>query len=139
MTARLRDRAWVRFLQAPDKALLEQLYVPALTTSVAYDRCCAYYSSSVLAAAAAGFGPFIERILSGQIAKKPAIRLVVNEELSVVDVAALMDQQDEAPLIETLLARFGKPASALQKRRLELLAWLVRDKWLEVRVGIMRQ
>jgi hypothetical protein len=118
--------------------LLEQLYVPALTTSVAYDRCCAYYSSSVLAAAAAGFGPFIERILLGEIAKKPAIRLVVNEELSVVDVAALMDQQDEAPLIETMLARFGNPASALQKRRLEMLAWLVRDKWLDVRVGVMR-
>ena len=138
MTTRLRDRAWVRFLQAPDKALLEQLYVPGLTTCVAYDRCCAYYSSSVLAAAAAGFGPFIERILSGNIAKKPAIRLVVNEELSAADVAALMDQQDEAPLIETLLARFGNPASALQRRRLEMLAWLVRDRWLEVRVGVMR-
>ena len=139
MTERLRDRNWVRFLQAPDKALLEQLYVPALAISVTYDRCCAYYSSSVLAAAAAGFGPFIARILSGDITQKPAIRLVVNEELSAVDVAALMDQQDEAPLIETLLARFGTPASALQKRRLEMLAWLVRDKWLDVRVGIMRQ
>jgi hypothetical protein len=138
MPTRLRDRAWVRFLQAPDKALLEQLYVPALTTCVAYDRCCAYYSSSVLAAAAAGFGPFIERILSGHIAQKPAIRLVVNEELSAADVAALMDQQDEAPLIETLLTRFGDPASALQKRRLEMLAWLVRDNWLDVQVGVMR-
>lgn len=139
MTARLRDRNWVRFLQAPDKALLEQLYVPALTISVKYDRCCAYYSSSVLAAAAAGFGPFIARILSDNIVRKPAIRLVVNEELSAADVAALMDQQDQAPLIEALLARFGTPASALQKRRLEMLAWLVRDKWLDVRVGIMRQ
>jgi hypothetical protein len=139
MTARLRDRNWVRFLQAPDRALLEQLYVPALTISVTYDRCCAYYSSSVLAAAAAGFGPFIERILSGNIVRKPAIRLVVNEELSAADLSALMDQQDQAPLIEVLLARFGTPASALQKRRLEMLAWLVRDKWLDVRVGIMRQ
>jgi superfamily II DNA or RNA helicase len=139
MTTRLRDRNWVRFLQAPDKALLEQLYVPALTISVTYDRCCAYFSSSVLAAAAAGFGPFIARILSGEIARRPTIRLVVNEELSADDVAALMDQQDEAPLIEALLARFGTPANALQKRRLEMLAWLVRDKWLDVRVGLMRQ
>jgi superfamily II DNA or RNA helicase len=139
MSTRLRDRSWVRFLQAPDKALLEQLYVPALTISVAYDRCCAYYSSSVLAAAAAGFGPFIERILSGHITQKPAIRLVVNEELSADDVAALMDQQDEAPLIETLLARFGNPVSALQKRRLEMLAWLVRGNWLDVQVGVMRR
>jgi hypothetical protein len=38
-----------------------------------------------------------------------------------------------------LMARFGSPETALQKRRLEMLAWLVRDGWLEVKVGIMRQ
>ena len=37
-----------------------------------------------------------------------------------------------------LLAHFGTPANALQKRRLEMLAWLVRDGWLDVRVGVMR-
>jgi len=73
MTVRLRDRTWVRFLQAPDKALLEQLYVPALTNSITYDRCCAYYSSSS-GCGGRRFGPFIERILSGHITKKPAIR-----------------------------------------------------------------
>ncbi len=70
-----------------------------------YDRCCAYFSSSVLAAAASGFGAFIQRILDGAITTKPALRLLVNEELAEPDVRALLDGGDEAPLIDTLLAR----------------------------------
>jgi len=63
----------------------------------------------------------------------------VNEELAEADVTALLDAGDDTPLITTLMARFGSPETALQKRRLEMLAWLVRDGWLEVKVGIMRQ
>ncbi len=139
MSEGLRNRHWRRFLQAPDKALLDELYVPGLQLAVSYDRCCAYFSSSVLAVAATGFGAFIEHILSGAITRKPAIRLLVNEELSAADLDALQARGDEAPLIEALLKRFGNPTTALQRRRLEMLAWLVRDGWAEVRVGVMRQ
>ncbi len=104
-----------------------------------YDRCCAYFSSSVLAAAASGFGAFIQRILDGAITTKPAMRLLVNEELAEPDVRALLDGGDEAPLIDTLLARLGTPETALQKGRLEMLAWLARESWLEMKVGVMRQ
>lgn len=139
MSSSLRDVAWDRFLRAPDGQLVAKLYEPGLRRAVRYDRCCAYFSSSVLSAAASGFGAFIQRVLDGSIAKKPAIRLLVNEELSVQDVRALLDAGDDAPLIQTLLERFGSPTTALQKRRLEMLAWLAREGWLEVKVGIMRQ
>ena len=33
--------SWVRFLHAPDAQLLDELYVPALSRAVHYDRCCA--------------------------------------------------------------------------------------------------
>ena len=139
MSGRLRDREWPRFLKAPDGQLVAALYEPGLRRAVRYDRCCAYFSSSVLSAAASGFGAFIERILAGAISAKPALRLLVNEELSELDVRALLDARDEAPLVATLLARFGTPANALQRRRLEMLGWLARDGWLEVRVGVLRQ
>ena len=64
----------------------------------------------MLAAAAAGFGAFIERILAGDISQKPALHLLVNEELSEPDVDALLQPGWDAPLIEVLLARFGTPA-----------------------------
>ncbi len=139
MSLSLRDVNWPRFLRAPDGQLVARLYEPALTRAVRYDRCCAYFSSSVLSAAASGFGAFIQRVLDGAVPNKPAIRLLVNEELSENDLNALLDAGQEAPLIDALLSRFGSPASALQKRRLEMLAWLVREGWLVVKVGLMRQ
>jgi superfamily II DNA or RNA helicase len=138
MTAFLRDVAWTRFLKAPDGQLVRHLYEPALRRAIRYERCCAYFSSSVLSAAAAGFGAFIERILASEITEKPALFLLVNEELSEADVEALVQRGHDAPLIDKLLERFGTPANALQKRRLEMLAWLAREGWLEVRVGVMR-
>jgi superfamily II DNA or RNA helicase len=138
MTPALQEVTWQRFLKAPDGQLVARLYEPGLRRAVRYDRCCAYFSSSVLSAAASGFGAFIERVLAGAITQKPALRLLVNEELSAADVEALLTAKQDAPLIETLLARLGTPANALQKRRLEMLAWLTRDGWLEMRVGVMR-
>jgi hypothetical protein len=138
MTDSLSEFDWPRFLKAPDGQLVARLYEPGLRCAVKYERCCAYFSSSVLSAAAAGFGAFIDRILAGEIAKKPALHLLVNEELSEADVDALLQRGQDAPLIETLLARFGTPQTALQTRRLEMLGWLVANGWLEVRVGFLR-
>ena len=36
----------------------------ALSEAVSYDRCCAYFSSTVLSAAARGFGKLIERLIA---------------------------------------------------------------------------
>lgn len=135
----LRSVSWPRFLRAPDGQLVARLYEPALRRAVRYDRCCAYFSSSVLAAAASGFGAVIQRIVDGAITEKPALRLLVNEELAAADVRALLEANDNAPLISALLARLGTPETALQKSRLEMLAWLSRDGWLEMKVGVMRQ
>ena len=134
----LRQVEWPRFLKAPDGQLVAKLYEPGLSAAVRYERCCAYFSSSVLSAAASGFGAFISRILTGEVTQKPALFLLVNEELPEADVEALLHAGQDAPLIQTLLEHFGTPANALQKRRLEMLGWLVREGWLDMRVGIMR-
>ena len=97
MSVSLREVAWPRFLRAPDGQLVARLYEPGLRRAVRYDRCCAYFSSSVLAAAASGFGAFIQRIVDGAITKKPALRLLVNEELAEPDVRALLDLRRDGP------------------------------------------
>lgn len=136
----LRSRTWKRFLQGPDPALLEELYVPALAEAVRYDRCCAYFSSSVLAAAARGFGRLIERLEAlGESSPRPAIRLLVNEELAAEDVQALTERGDLAVLEASLKRRFKTPQDALEKARLKMLAWLAKRGLLEVRVGVMRR
>jgi hypothetical protein len=138
-TGSLRRHTWCRFLRGPDSELLEKLYVPGLSEALRYDRCCAYFSSSVLAAAARGFAGLIQRLISlGEKAPRPAVRLVVNEELSAPDVQALTETGDTSKLEELLLKRFKTPKEALEKQRLEMLAWLVKQGLLEVRVGVMR-
>lgn len=88
----LRSRSWKRFLKGPDSSLLEELYVPGLSVGIRYDRCCSYFSSTVLAAAARGFAALIERLEAmGDRAPHPAVRLVVNEVLSAEDVQAMLE------------------------------------------------
>jgi superfamily II DNA or RNA helicase len=136
----LSARQWKRFLSAPDPELVRELYEPALSVAVRYDRCCAYFSSSVLAAAARGFGPFIERLLAlGDQAPRPAIRLLVNEELQEPDVRALLERGDTSGLEALLQSRLGAVSTALEKRRLEMLTFLFVRGLLDIRVGVMRQ
>lgn len=136
----LRNRGWKRFLHGPDPDLLRELYVPALAMAIRYDRCCAYFSSTILAAAARGFGQLIERLKAmGGRAPHPAIRLLVNEELTEPDLKALLETGDLSSLETQLRKRFKTPTDALATARLKMLAWLVKRNLLEIRVGVMRQ
>src|SRR5436190_908246 len=112
----LRDRQWRRFVNAPDPELLSELYEPALAEAVRYDRCCAYFSSSVLAVAARGFAPLVARLLESKATfDRPPIRLLVNEELTRDDVDALLHAHGAAALAERLAARLIEPRDAIEK------------------------
>lgn len=137
--ASLRAVAWQRFLNGPGDGLGRRLYEPALSRAVRYDRCCAYFSSTVLAAAARGFGAFIQNLQASEPdVPKPAIRLLVNEQLDPPDLKALLTRGDASRLAQKLLRQFKTPEDLLAKARLQALAWLVAAGWLEVRVGLMR-
>src|SRR5690349_4711379 len=110
----LRDRQWRRFLNAPDPELLSELYEPALAEAARYDRCCAYFSSSVLAVAARGFAPLVARLLESREAfERPPVRLLVNEELTRDDVDAILHAHGADALAEKLAARLVEPRDAL--------------------------
>lgn len=135
----LRDRQWRRFVNAPDPELLSELYEPALAQAVRYDRCCAYFSSSVLAVAARGFAPLVARLLdSKEPFDRPPVRLLVNEELTRDDVDAILHAHGAEALAEKLAARLVEPRDALERERLALLGLLVKRGLLEARVGVMR-
>lgn len=138
-TGRLSEVAWKPHLHAPEAHLANELYAPALSRAVRYDRCCAYFSSRVLAVAARGFGGLIQNLIKpGQTAPKPAVRLLVNEQLDPGDLHALLTTGNQSGLIEKLLKQFKTPKDALEKNRLEMLAWLVASGLCEVKVGVMR-
>lgn len=133
------DREWKRFIEGPDPALLEELYVPMLASAIRYDRSCAYFSSSVLSAAARGFGKLVQNLMDlGDKAARPSIRLVVNEELDEDDVRALTETGNLSKLEEILLGRLKTPKDILEKKRLGMLAWLYKEGLLDIQVGVMR-
>ena len=136
----LRDRSWRRFLIGPDPEVIADLYEPALRDAINYDRSCAYFSSSVLAAAVRGFAPLVERLLAleGQPADRAPVRFLVNEELSRDDVDAMLFARGAEGLAARLAQRLLEPKDALERERLAMLGLLVKRGLLEVRVGVMR-
>ncbi len=110
---------------------LNGFYVPALSVSVRYDRAAGFFSSTALAVAAQGVARLIRN--GGRM------RLLVGAELSAEDVEAIRKGAElRGVLAERLLDAFADPADELQRRRLEVLAWMVADGTLEIRVVLPR-
>jgi len=135
---KLKDHTFPDEVLSPHPAVLKDLYVPALECAVRYDRSAAYFTSSSLSAAAAGFAGLIRNLEAlGKRAPKPAIRLLVNEELNDRDVKALTEKRDFDVLEQQLRKRFRKNhVAALEYARLEMLGWMVAKGYLDIRVVI---
>ncbi|MCL4299796.1 MAG: DEAD/DEAH box helicase family protein [Anaerolineae bacterium] len=123
---KLRDHAFKIFYSAADDRL-HDFYIRALSASVRYDRSAGFFSSSALAIAAAGVARLIQN--SGKM------RLLVGAQLSPQDVAAIEQGHDLRQTVASrLLERFHDPVDALQQQRLKVLAWMIADGTLEIKV-----
>ncbi len=123
----LRDLA-LRLSYGPSDDRLHQFYIPALRSSVRYDRMTGLFTSSALAAAAAG--------IAHLIAGGGRMRLLVGAQLEPQDVEAIRAGHD---LQEVVAARLTLPdptalADQLLRDRLAALAWMVAAGALEIRV-----
>jgi superfamily II DNA or RNA helicase len=112
----------------PSHDRLREFFIPAMAASVRYDRAAGYFSSTMLAVAAAGV---TKLILNGG-----KMRLLCGADLSEHDVAAI--NEGHATLAEQvekrLLIRFVLPESDYLENRLKALAWLVGTGQLEIKV-----
>ena len=109
--------------------ILHDFYIPALQHSVKYDRVAGYFRSTSLAAASQGFSAFISN--------KGKIRLIVGSDLDPDDVSAILggDQQRLERLLKGELEDDTQwPADVC--RGVQLLAWMVVNGHLEVRVAL---
>jgi hypothetical protein len=130
MTLSLRDHPF-QIYYGPADDPLNNFYVPALSASVQYDRSAGYFSSSALAVAAAGVARLIQN--GGRM------RLLVGAALSEQDVESIRQGHDlKARLTERLLDHFHDPQDALLRQRLEVLAWMVAEGTLEIKVVLPR-
>lgn len=106
---------------------LNNFYIPALKSSIQYDRSAGFFSSSALAIAAKGVAHLIQN--GGKM------RLLVGAELSEDDVDAIQKGYDlKEKICEKLLKQFPDPEDSLVKERLEVMAWMIAEGNLEIRV-----
>ena len=128
----LQDIDW-KIAYRPKDELLESFYIPALSNSVRYDRIAGFFSSSALAVAAQGVAEFIQ---SGG-----TMRLLVGAKLSPVDVEAINSGNNSLKdsLVESFHGLLDDPAAlvdTIQSERLKILAWLVANDRLVIRVVV---
>ncbi|MDO9713490.1 DEAD/DEAH box helicase [Paracraurococcus lichenis] len=125
----LRAREW-RLKYTPDHGdLVRGLYVPLLECAVRYDRLTGYFSASALALAARG--------VEGLVQNDGRMRMVVGctlapEEATAIQQGAKLRDQVEAHLAALPLM----PTDTGMAQALELLAWLVAQGRLEVKVAV---
>jgi superfamily II DNA or RNA helicase len=107
---------------------LKQFFIPALSASVRYDRAAGYFSSSMLAVAAAG----VVRL----IANGGTMRLLCGADLSEDDVAAIKQGHERLADVvgRRMKFRLALPEEDYVKNRVQALAWLVGTGQLQVQV-----
>jgi hypothetical protein len=108
--------------------ILNSFYVPVLRRSVHYDRSVGYFRSSSLSTAARGLSRFI--------ASGGTVRLLVGAELTEQDADALQGHGTIPPDLAARLASALVTDDDVDRRRLAVLAWLVRQERLEIKVAV---
>jgi len=108
---------------------LGRFYVPALRQATGYDRAAGYFFSSSFVTAAAGLARFI--------ANEGTVRLLVGARLTAADVEALQGRTQLSETLERCLLRsVDLSADEVARHRYEVIAWLVRQNRLRIRVGL---
>jgi SNF2 family DNA or RNA helicase len=125
----LQDQTW-KLKYTPDHGdLVKLLYEPMLESAMRYDRLTGYFTASALALAARG--------IEGLIVNGGRMRMVVGCTLDQPEVQAIEKGEALKKQVEQHLAAMPlQPMDASMAEALELLAWLVADGRLEIRVAV---
>lgn len=108
--------------------VLHELYIPALERAVRYDRMAGYFRASSLAAASQG--------LSALIGREGRIRFAVAADLDSDTTQALLAGSDIDQACASLNHRLEPEEqwSTDVQRGMELVAWMLKNRWLEVKL-----
>lgn len=125
----LTDFQWKLRYTPEDGDLVASLYVPLLSCAERYDRLTGYFSATALALAARG--------IEGLALNNGSMRMVVGCTLGPEEVAAIeRGEALRATVGRRLTAMPLAPEDDAARRGLEILAWLVEQGRLEVKVAV---
>lgn len=125
----LSDHQWRLRYTPEDGDLVAQLYVPLLACAERYDRLTGYFSANALALAARG--------LEGLVHNQGHMRMIVGCSLGPEEVAAIEKGEALRMTVARHLAAMPlAPADDGSRHGLEILAWLVAQGRLQVKVAV---
>jgi ERCC4-related helicase len=125
----LSDYQWRLRYTPEDGDLVAGLYVPLLACAERYDRLTGYFSATALALAARG--------IEGLALNNGAMRMVVGCTLGPEEVAAIEKGEAMRTVVGRRLTALPlDPADDGIRQGLEILAWLVEQGRLEVKVAV---
>lgn len=125
----LTERDWNVGYRNEDGDLIELFYNPALACAKQYDRLTGYFSADSLALAARG--------IEALIANDGRMRLIVGLTLSPPEQAALSEGYDLRDQIAAKLCAVDlTPPDARAQNGLEMLAWMIAQGHLDVKVAV---
>lgn len=125
----LRDHDWRLRYTSTAENMIQSFYVPALKDAVQYDRTTGYFNAGALLLAARG----IESLVSN----KGSMRLIVGCTLERDEVEAVQKGLSLQQCVSAnLLRQPVEPEDVPTEEALELLAWLVEHRFLDLRVAV---
>ena len=108
--------------------IVQDFYIPALKNAVMYKRAVGFFSSTALIELSKG--------ISGLIKNNGKIRFIVSPLLSAEDIEAINRGYNEKEIIsESLLREFKEPTTNSDAERLNWLATLISNGFLEIKVA----
>ena len=127
--ALLSDHNWKTSYDSDDLSLVGDLYVPAMDCAVRYHRATGYFNARALALAARG--------IEGLLRNDGHMKLLVGCTLAQAEVEAIEKGQSLLGTVEARMLRLPLSAGTLaEEEALELLAWMVAQGHLEVKVAV---
>lgn len=108
--------------------IIKEFYTPVLSEAVLYQRAVGFFSSTALIDLTKG--------ISGMIKNKGRIQFIVSPLLSQEDIDAINKGYEKKKIIgEALMREFREPENYFQEERLNWLAYLIEEGFLEIKVA----
>lgn len=113
--------------------VINDFYIPALKESVVYKRAVGFFNSSALYEIATGLKHLIEN--------DGIIQLIVSPKLEEDDVEAIIKgyKTREEIIEKAIMSEFKEPVNIFQEKKLNLLANLIAEKRLDIKVAFKQQ
>ena len=108
--------------------IIKEFYTPVLKEAVLYQRAVGFFSSTALIDLTKG--------ISGMIRNGGKIQFIVSPILSQEDIDAINKGYEKKKIIgEALMREFKEPENYFQEERLNWLAYLIEEGFLEIKVA----